>query len=48
MVKQIKIIEYTSLCCNAPVDTMGATTMYHVCSQCNKPCDVTKKIRTNE
>lgn len=47
MAKQIKIIEWTSLCCNAPVDTMGETTMYHVCSNCNKAYDVKKKITTD-
>ena len=46
MAKEIKIIEWTSLCCNAPVDTMGETTMFHVCSKCNKACDVKKKIST--
>lgn len=46
--EKIKIIEWTSLCCNAPVDTMGETTMHHVCNNCNKPCDVKKKIRHEE
>jgi hypothetical protein len=40
-----------SICCNADVRVEGmddfdkACTMYHVCTYCNKPCDVTVKIR---
>jgi hypothetical protein len=42
---------YKSICCNADVRIEGMDdfdkqcTMYHVCTYCNKPCDVTVKIR---
>ena len=29
-----------SLCCHSPVDVEGKTTMYYVCQECKKACDV--------
>jgi hypothetical protein len=40
-----------SICCNKEVRVEGMNdfnkqcTMYHVCTYCNKPCDVTVKVR---
>jgi len=40
-----------SICCNKEVRIEGMNdfdkqcTMYHVCTYCNKPCDVTVKVR---
>lgn len=42
---------YKSICCNADVRIEGMNdfykqcTMYHVCTYCNRPCDITIKIR---
>jgi len=52
----MKIINVVSVCCNAEVRTVGglpdfigdkyACTMYYICTECNKPCDI-KEDKSN-
>lgn len=36
-------MEYVSICCGAPVITAGKVTRYHICTKCNRACDVKHK-----
>jgi len=35
---------YVSDCCGASLQVAGRTTRYHVCQQCERPCDALRKV----